>query len=169
MSPRMHVTPKLHGAKSLTQSTVLSASHMVHQLQRRQYKNVVDVFVITRGVGRVATGPCLSTSDIARVGFAAALGILTCLPYEDPSQTVQHRDIDPYWPKPMTLCHRLNDSFKEPLYAKATTEQSNTTAKPFMQYLGVLMKEDMTTTTHENASYVVSGEQFKTRSLSCKK
>ena len=121
---------------------------------------MIDVVVVTRGVGRVATGPCLSTSIIARVGFAAALGILSCLPYEDPSQIIQHRDIDPYLPKPMILCPHVNDSPKEPLYAKATMSQFNTTSIPFMQYLGVPIDEDMTTSTHENASYIVSGQHF---------
>ena len=161
VSPSMYFTTMLHGASSLTQIAMLSASQMVHRLQRGQYKNVVNVSVVTKGVGRVAAGPCLSTSIIARVQFAAALGILKCLPYEDPSQIIQHRDIDPYMPNPMGSCHHVNDASKEALSARATMSQLNTIAIPFIQYRGVPIKEDMIMSTHQNASYAISGEHFQ--------
>ena len=165
-SPRMYVSSERHGTSSLTQAALLSASQIVQRLQQGQYKHVDDS-IVTSGAGRMTTGPCLSTSIIACIGSAAALGILTCLPYEDSSHVIQHRDVDPYLPKPLISCRRVNDSSIEPLYAKATMSQFNTIAIPFMLYLGLPIKEDMTSLTHETTSYVVSGNHSRTQSFPC--
>ena len=166
-SPRMYVSSERHGTSSLTQAASLSASQIVQRLQQGQYKHVVDVSIITSGAGRMATGPCLSMSIIARIRSAPALGILTCLPYEDSSHVIQHRDVDPYLPKPLISCRHVNDSSIEPLYAKATMSKFNTIAIPFMLYMGLPIKEDMASSTHETASYVVSGKHSRTQSFAC--
>ena len=166
-SPRMYVSSERHGTRSLTQAALLSASQIVQRLQQGQYKHLVDVSIVTSGAGRMTTGPCLSMSIIAHIGSAAALGILTCLPYEDSSHVIQHRDVDPYLPKPLISCRRVNDPSIEPLYAKATMSQFNTIAIPFMLYLGLPTKEDMASSTHESASYVVSGKHSRSHQFPC--
>ena len=164
-SPRMYVSSERHGTRNLTQAALLSASQIVQRLQQGQYKHLVDASIVTSGAGRMTMGPCLSMSIIAHIGSAAALGILTCLPYEDSSHVIQHRDVDPYLREPLISCRRVNDSSIEPLYAKATMSQFNTIAIPFMLYLGLPIKEDMTSSTHESASYVVSGKQLGAMNL----